>query len=221
MRDEEQANLVTGVGVIDRAVAILDTVERAPMSATELARHLGLSVPTAQRLAASMVKHGLLRRDPQGRYHVGRRFTSSGLITVSGPVLDDLRARTGETAAIWVRRGDHRLCVASAESEAELRASLPVGSRLPLAGRGSAARILEAGDPPDPAHPERRWLESVSERMLGLSSVSAPVRVNDEVVAALCLSAPLSRVSREGPGHQYGDLVVAAAERIEKLIVSG
>lgn len=60
------------------------------------------------------------------------------------PVLRDLRDRTGETAQLWVRRGDERVCLLSADSQHELRAILPPGSRLPLP-QGSSGRVL-AGD---------------------------------------------------------------------------
>lgn len=207
----------TGVGVLDRVVAILDTVEVAPMSASELARDLGLSVPTTHRIVSSMVKHGLLHRDSEGRHHIGPRFASSALVTASTPILEDLRRRTGETAQLWVRRGDDRLCVASAESTEELRAAVPVGTVLPLSAKGSAAHVLSA-PPSDREHPERRWFESVSDRTPGLCSVSAGVRYRGDVVAAVCLAAPVFRVGDDGPGAQYGDLVVAAADQLENVL---
>lgn len=216
--DPEQVTRTTGVGVLDRTVAILDAVERTPMGASELARRLGLSVPTTHRLVAAMVAHGLLRRDADGRHHIGQRFAASGLAGAAAPVLEELRRETGETAAVWVRRGDQRLCLASVETDAELRASLPVGSLLPLSAMGSAAHVLSAPEPFDATHPDRHWFESVSQRTPGLGSVSAPVRLHGEVVAAVCVSAPLSRVREESPGLQFGDLVVHAAERVEKAL---
>lgn len=207
----------TGVGVLDRVVAILDAVERTPMGASELARHLGLSVPTAHRLVSGMVQHGLLRRDAEGRHHIGRRFASSALAAASAPVLDELRHATGETAQLWVVRGVDRLCLVSAESDEELRATVPTGTLLALSAKGSAARVLTTV-PPDSAHPQRRWFESVSDRTPGLCSVSAGVRNGDEVIAAVCVSAPISRVQADGPGAQYGDLVVAAADQLESAL---
>ncbi|MDR7304070.1 IclR family transcriptional regulator [Haloactinomyces albus] len=221
MAEDESVTSVTGVGVLDRAVAILDTVERTPMGSSELARHLGLAVPTTHRLVAAMVEHGLLRRDGDGRHHTGWRFASSALVAAAGPVMEDLRRETGESAQVWVRRGEQRLCLVSVESEAELRASLPVGSVLSLTAGGSAARVLTGADPLDPDHPDRRWFESVSQRTPGLCSVSAAVRLHGEVVAAVGVSAPVSRVQTEGPGHQFGDAVVAAAERIETVLQAG
>lgn len=221
MVEGESVTSVTGVGVLDRVVSILDAVERAPMGASELARHLGLAVPTTHRLVAAMVTHGLLRRDGDGRHHTGWRFASSALVAAAGPVMEDLRGETGESAQVWVQRGEQRLCLVSVESEAELRASLPVGSVLPLAAGGSAARVLTGAVPLDPERPDHRWFENISQRTPGLCSVSAAVRLHGEVVAAVGVSAPVSRVRAEGPGHQFGDAVVSAAERIEAVLQAG
>lgn len=203
----------SGVGVLDRVVAILDAVEAAPSGSSELARELGLSVPTAHRLVSAMVRHGLLQRDSEGKHHIGPRFASSALVAAVAPVLEEMRANTGETAQMWMLRGADRLCVASAESTAELRASVPVGTVLPLSAKGSAAKVLTAG--PDS---RERWHESVSERTPGLCSVSAGVRYRGSVIAAICLAAPVFRVGPDGPGAQYGALVVGAADRLESSL---
>lgn len=198
-------------------MAILDAVEATPMGPSEVARAVGLSVPTAHRLVSAMVQHGLLQRDADGRHHIGPRFASSALTAAAGPVLEALRARTGETAQLWVLRDADRLCVASAESTEELRAAVPVGTLLPLSAKGSAACVL-AAEPPDRDEPGRRWVESVSERTPGLCSVSAGVRYRGTVVAAVCLAAPVFRVSSRGPGHQYGPLVAEAADRVGAVL---
>lgn len=199
---------VTGVGVLDKGVAILDVVERRPVGASELARAIGLSVSTAHRLANAMVTHGLLSRDDAGIYRMGRRFVTSALVELSRPILAELRDRTGESAQLWVRRGDHRLCVASIESPAELRAFLPVGTLLPLP-LGSAAHALM--DSPEVRN--QGWAETIGERATGVASISAPVCVRGEIVAALCLSGPLDRFGGR-PSSLYGGAIVAAAQRI-------
>jgi DNA-binding IclR family transcriptional regulator len=201
----------TGVGVLDRVVAVLDAVEIRRMTASELARHLGLSVPTAHRLVGSMMTHGLLSRDDDGRLRLGHRFAVPYLEHVAGPILEDLQQQTGETAQIWVRRGDHRLCLASVESPAELRASVPVGTLLPLIAGGSAARVL--------TEPVPHWVESVSQRTPGLCSVSAAIRrPGGETVAAVCVAAPIVRVGDAGPGALYGDVLLAAAARLSDAL---
>jgi DNA-binding IclR family transcriptional regulator len=172
-----------------------------------------MTLSTAHRLAMALAAHGLLRRDPEGLFHLGQRFTTSSLVEVAMPVLDQVTAETGESAQLWVRRGDVRVVVASTESQLELRAVLPVGSQLPLSAGGSAALVLSgdvAGDGPG-------WVESVSQRTAGIGSVSAPVRQHGEVIAAVCLPAPLARV-QPGPGAVHGERVVAAARQIERAL---
>ncbi|XVQ06241.1 IclR family transcriptional regulator [Spirillospora sp. CA-255316] len=215
MRNDERAE--TGVGVLDRVMAILDAVEAQPMGASELARTLALSVPTAHRLVSAMVKHGLLQRDPEGRHHIGPRFAASALSAAAMPVLEDIRDRTGETTQLWLPRGSDRLCVASADSREEIRATLAVGTVLPLSDKGSAAQVL-ASDPPDQEHPRRRWFQSISQRTPGLCSVSVGVRYRGTVIAAICLAAPAFRVDSHGPGAQYGALIEEAAARLEAAI---
>lgn len=208
----------TGVVVLDRAAAILDAVESEPMRANELARRLGLSVPTTHRLMAAMVGHELLRRDADGRHHIGRRFLSSGLAAAAGSVVRELADATGESVQLWVLRGERRLCLVSADSSAELRSSIPVGTLLPLSDPGSAADVLRAESPEPTDGPEPPWRESLRERSVGLCSVSAPVRAHGEVVAVVCLSAPAARVRPGGPGAQFGAKVAAAADRLAGLL---
>lgn len=208
---------VTGVGVLDRVMAILDSVERAPVTSGDLAHELELTLPTVYRLTAAMTTHGLLRRDRAGRHHLGPRLSTVALAQAAGPVLEGMTRDSGESGQVWVQRGRHRYCVASVESSQELRASLPTGAMLPLADGGSAALALTV-DLPDPAHPDRRWIESIGQRNAALCAVSAPVTVDGTVVAAVCLSVPIARMDPRGPGRQYGHLVVAAADRLAKLI---
>ncbi len=211
------ASNVTGVGVLDKGIAIIDVVERGPAGASELAREVGMSVSTAHRLASALVAHGLLRRDSEGRYRLGPRFATSALTEMALPVLEDLRTRTGESAQLWVLRGDQRLCVASVDSREELRASLPVGALLPLTRdsvpQGSAARVLLD----DGSVAERGWAESVAQRQPGVASVSAPVRLHGQIAAAVCVSGPLHRLGSR-PGRRYGALVVAAARQIQQAM---
>ena len=198
--------------MLDKGVALLDVVERHPVTVTELAREVGMTVPTCHRLATAMITHGLLRRDAAGLLHLGHRFLASTLVEIARPVLADLTAQTGESTQLWVRRGDLRVVVVSVESQMELRASLPVGSQLPLTVGGSAAALLVAQNVADIA--PQGWVESVSQRTPGLGSVSAPVMSHGEVVAAVCLPAPVQRL-QPSPGRVYGELVVAAARQIE------
>jgi DNA-binding IclR family transcriptional regulator len=201
---------------LERAAAILDAVGRSAVSASELSRRTGLSLSTAHRLALQMADYGFLRRAESGAFRLGDRFVRSSLENAGGPVLQDLRDRTNETAQLWVRRGDERVCLLSADSRHELRATLPSGSRLPLP-HGSSGRLLVADEDALDELASTGWVESVGARTPGLGSVSAPVRTDEGIIAAVCLAMPLARVS-ESPGKDFGTLVIKAAERIAEAV---
>jgi DNA-binding IclR family transcriptional regulator len=201
---------------LERAAAILDAVGRSAVSASELSRQTGLSVSTAHRLALQMVDYGFLRRTDTGTFRLGDRFVRSALENAGMPVLQELRDQTGETAQLWVRRGDERVCLLSADSLHELRAILPPGSRLPLP-QGSSGRLLAADDDALAELAAVGWIESVGTRTPGLGSISAPVQTDEGIIAAVCLAMPLARVITS-PGKDHGDKVIQAAQRIAQSL---
>lgn len=198
--------------MLARIVAILDAVEGSAASASELARRSGLSVSTAHRLALSMVEYGFLRRTESGDFQLGHRFVRTALESAALPVLTGLRDATGETAQLWLRRGDERICALSVDSQQELKATLPVGARLALPSGSSGGLLARQPDALEELEREG-WVESVARRTPGLGSVSAPVMARGDLIATVCLAVPLSRV-QASPGRDFGGQVRAAAERI-------
>ncbi len=61
----------SGVGVLDKAVLVLDALEAGPASLAQLVTTTGLARPTAHRLAVALEHHRLVRRDLQGRFVLG------------------------------------------------------------------------------------------------------------------------------------------------------
>ena len=201
---------VSGVGVLDKAFAVVDALEAGPLSLADLIEATGLSRPTAHRLAVALVAHGMVARTGDGRFGLGYRLTGLSLPQAARPALERLRDQTGESVQLYVRRGDRRLCVASLESPHGLRTIVAVGASLPL-DMGSAGKVLR-GDPPSL---RRGWAQSVEEREPGVASVSAPVGDGaGGVVAAVSVSGPGGRTTRS-PGRRYAAAVTAAAAGIE------
>lgn len=210
---------VSGVGVLDKSLAVLTALEDGPLGLAELVAETGLSRATAHRLAVALEAHGLVSRDGQGRFLLGPRLIGLGraagegrpLVASARPALERLRDETGESAQLYVREGSSRVCVASLESPHGLRTIVPVGAVLPL-DRGSAGHVL--GDHDGPKRPRLGWTESAEEREPGVASVSAPIRDGDSVIAAISVSGPIDRVTRY-PGRRFGPAVVAAANAVE------
>ena len=188
----------SGVGVLDKAALVLGALETGPTTLAGLVSATGLARPTAHRLAVALEHHRLVSRDLQGRFILGPRLgelaSAAGedrLLATAGPVLARLRDITGESAQMFRRQGDYRICVATAERTSGLRDSVPVGTQLTM-GAGSAAQVLLAWEEPDrmqrglrgsrysavalAAVRRRGWAHSVGEREPGVASVSAPVR---------------------------------------------
>ncbi|HEV7865923.1 MAG TPA: IclR family transcriptional regulator [Acidimicrobiia bacterium] len=230
-------SITTNVGVLDKSVAILAALaEQGPLSLAGLVEATGLSRPTAHRLAAALEAHRLVGRDDGGRYRLGLRLlgwagavhTELGLVEAARPVLAALRDETGESAQLFVRDGDSRLCVASSERPSGLRDTVPVGAVLPI-DRGSGGKLLlafgsDSSAAPfpgiDPAELEtirrRGWAASVAEREEGVCSVSAPVLdPGGRILAAVGVSGPVNRLGRQ-PGKRLADPVMAAARELER-----
>ena len=224
------ADVATGVQTLDRSVAVLAAVADAGRaSLADLVEATDLARATAYRLAVALERHGLLRRDSDGRFRLGGRLiglgaraaATMGLTAAAAPALAALVEKTGESAQLFVREGDRRICVATHERPSGLRDTVPLGAVLPL-DRGSGGKVLLAWAADAERFPsadaselrtvrERGWADSVAERESGVASVSAPVRGPDGVVlAAISVSGPLDRLGRR-PGRRLGTAVVAAA----------
>ena len=206
---------VSGVGVIDKAMAVLGAVDPDGANLGELIERTGLSRATAHRLASALEVHGLLRRTADGRFALGPRLVALGSSAAAGwpladaarPALAELRDVTGESAQLYVRDGEARVCIASLQSPHGLRTIVAAGAVLAL-DQGSGGRVLtgEGG--------AEGWVASVAEREAGVASVSAPVRDRaGAVIAAVSVSGPIERLTNE-PGAAYGPAVAAAAARI-------
>jgi DNA-binding IclR family transcriptional regulator len=212
---------VSGVGVLDKTVSILDALEAGPRSLAELAGATGLPRATTHRLAVALESHELVGRDDAGRFVLGARLARLGraanpagrsLAEIATPALTELRDRTGESTQLYVAVEGARICTVSLESPHSLRTIVAVGVALPL-DRGSAAKVLTG----EPAAVRRGWAQSVEERERGVASVSAPVLVGGEPVAAVSVSGPIERTTRQ-PGRRYAAAVVEAARAVERAL---
>lgn len=224
---------------MDKAVVILSFLsERGSATLAEVVGGTGLPRPTAHRLLSALEAHRLVGRN-DGRYSLGVRLLGWGsgamgldLVEAARPVLAALRDETGESAQLYVREGDRRVCVASFErAGGGLRDIVPVGAVLPL-DRGSGGKVLlawaEDGESLSSVNTAAElaevrgqgWAESVAEREAGVASVSAPVFGAGEALrAAVCASGPSSRLG-EHPGERLAGPVVAAAREIEDALGS-
>lgn len=229
----------SGIGVLDKAVAVLYAAAESPCGLAELCERTGLPRATAHRLAAGLETHRLLCRDADGRWRPGPALVQLGanvndpLVAAATAVLPRLREITGESVQLYRREGTSRVCVAALEPPAGLRDTVPVGAHLPMTA-GSGAKVLLAYADPRTQQSllgeakftdrtlgevrRRGWAQSAAEREPGVASVAAPVRDHSgAVVAAVSVSGPIDRMGRR-PGERWAADLLAAAEALTRRL---
>ncbi len=235
--------LVSGIGVIDKAIAILAAAATGPVALSELVERTDIPRATAHRLAVALEVHRLLARDSEGRFGPGPRLAelaataADPLIEAAAGVLTWARDASGESAQLYRRDGTERVCVAAAERSAGLRTTVPLGARLPLTA-GSGAQVLLAWEAAGTvagllqvaefterslAEVRRRgWAQSIGQREAGVGSVSVPVFAPNSdrgrrVVAAVSISGPIERLGRS-PGQRLAPILTTAAQRLQDAL---
>ena len=197
-----------------------------PVSAVEVANATGLTLATASRLMIAFADAGLLHRsESDRRYTLGARLyslaraaeTHLDLPTIAATYLEEVRNRTGETTSLHVSRGSERICIAAASSRHPLRRVVHVGLEEPIAGSATGAILMRDRKLDDlrlvakdllPAEYEKfeatmrharneGWALVIDDYSEDLCSVSAAVSVRGRTLAALSVSGPSSRFTRE------------------------
>ncbi|SFR01423.1 IclR family transcriptional regulator [Poseidonocella sedimentorum] len=141
------------VSAVERALSIMQTFEEGDttLSLAELARKTSLDKATALRIARTLANRHFLIQNPDSSWRLGPALVRLGAIYQSNfnirdaaePALRQLSKLTGETAALYVREGDHRICLFRHESSQSIRHHVRVGTLLPL-NFGSPGRVILA-----------------------------------------------------------------------------
>lgn len=217
---------ISGIKVLDRAVAIMMAAANRPSNLNELCETTGLPRATTHRLATALEAHRILTRTPDGKWGSGPALPGNRdhLIEAAGPIMDKLLADTGESVQLYQLSGSSRTCIATREPESGLHNVVPVGRQLPLTS-GSAARIFAAFEDIDIENAtfsvedvERArsngYSESIEEREAGLASISAPVfDPSGTLVAVISVSGSAERF-RPSPSEKYAPLLADAAQKL-------
>ncbi|AIG64242.1 IclR family transcriptional regulator [Corynebacterium atypicum] len=228
----------SGIKVLDRAALILTAVSQQPRTLAELCEATELPRATAHRLATALEVHRLVVRTRDGRWTTGPMLSqlaegSDTLISAAEPIMENLQRTTHESVQLYRLTGTSRTCIAAREPVAGLNNIVPVGTQMPLSA-GSAARVFMAWaseELADTILPTARFTaaeltdvrssglsESVSEREVGLASVSAPVfGPTGELTAVLSVSGPADRL-QPSPIQAHGDELTQAAQQLSSAL---
>ncbi|WP_431094368.1 IclR family transcriptional regulator [Polaromonas aquatica] len=206
-----------GAASVDRALSLLSAFRAGDISLglAELAERTQLYKSTVLRLLASLEHARLVQQLGDGRYALGAEVArlhgvyaaSFSLDRVVLPVLRELTAATGESAAYHVRQGEARLCLYRVDSPHPVRDHIKAGDVLP-ADRGTGGRILMAFGRAQTQNRRRKehqlyarireqgYYAAVGDRLAEVAGISAPVFGADGALAgALTLTMPSNRYS--------------------------
>jgi len=202
---------------LDRGLRVLSVLAATPdgLTVTQLAAEVGVNRTVVYRLISTLEQHALVRRDRQGRLHVGLgvlRLSAAVqpvLREAAAPVLRALAEQVGCTAHLTVSDGDEALALSVIEpSWTDFHVSYRVGARHPL-DRGAAGRAILAGR--ETAGPA--YVATTGELQPGARGIAAAVRDVDGLEASVgIVTLDDIDVDRLGP-----QVIAAAAELASRL----
>lgn len=194
------------VQTLQRASLLLELLEREPATGarlTSLSRGANLPPSTTHRLLKALETMGFVRQAPGGRYQLGSRLLTLGLLVrdtlqirqVALPYMEQLTAKTLETTYLSVVDDLYGVVIEKIESPQNVRLFDPLGARVPL-NRGASRKVLLAFLPDDTVD----RLEAA-----GLLVPKTPFTVTDKSVlrrqlAAIRAQGYASTIEENAPG---------------------
>lgn len=224
---------------LERILAVLEVASRYPNGVlpSRVAEETNLSLSTVVRLMQSLHDDDVLLRSAEtGQYRIGSRLIglvarstrSFDVRAAAEPVLQQLRDTSGgETAALHIRSGPRRICLAAAYTTHSTGRIVPIGLPLPLVGSAVGRVLLSCMTDADLSHLlETLALGSRAEQSLRkqLAEVRAQgyaESVNDSVEGIRGVAVPIGKedghgcLSISGPSDRFvQDMVLRALERL-------
>jgi IclR family acetate operon transcriptional repressor len=242
------------VRAVERAIDVLDVIKTRGrgVGVSEISCELGLSKSTVHRLLVALSNKGIVRQDKDtGRYSFGHRILEMAhaasqhrdVISLAVPYLEELRDKTGETAALALKVGLRYTYVTQVVSPHEYRVNPVLGHHYPLHWAATGKAILAfvrdqelneclqlvpqlLSTPRTLADPDtvlaqleeirhQGYSASFGERNLGSSAIASPILNRQGYAhAAACLIGPESRV-RPRDLHSLGMIVAEITQKIQ------
>lgn len=143
-----------GIRRVSAVLRLLALHREEGLRFTEVADLCGLERPTAHRMLKAMLEEELVVRDPgTRRYQLGALVFELGLAAAPqfnlqaacAPSLQRLADQSGDTAFLFIRRGNDAYCVSRIQGSFPIQTPVvPVGSRQPLGVNAGGLAILSA-----------------------------------------------------------------------------
>lgn len=146
--ESDKAAVDRSVAAAERALLILEAFlgDVGSRSLVELEQRTGLFKSVILRYMISFEARGFIRKDERGQYwlgpkafQLGKAFENSfDMSATMQPVLDRLMHATNESASVYIKDGEWRICLLRAEPNRAVRVATRVGTRLPMNGTATS-----------------------------------------------------------------------------------
>ncbi|MEI3611339.1 IclR family transcriptional regulator [Pseudogracilibacillus sp. SO30301A] len=230
---------------VQRAIDVLNcfSEEKSELTLTEISIVTGLAKSTTTRILATLEENRFVEKEAStGKYRLGRQLYFLGhragrsieLKEVAKETMIRLRDQLKETVNLYVREGEHRVCVQQYESLQSVKHMIQIGQHLPLTV-GASGKVLLAYEPKKFIEEimekqvmvkskvallselnmitVEKYAESIEERETGTSAAAAPIfNIHGEAIAALSLSGPAQRFNPSKVPDLKTILVASALE---------
>ncbi|CAM4003744.1 IclR family transcriptional regulator [Bordetella tumbae] len=219
----------SGVASVNRALSILMAFQESVegMTLTDLMNATGMYHSTILRLCESLEQFGFIKRLEDGRYMLGPTPFYLGMLyqesfrlwDYAAPVLRDLIRQTKETAAIYIREGDERICLHRMVQPRSVRMHVREGDRVDL-DKGAAGKVLLAFDGKKGAVYDgirkAGYAISLAERETESAAISCPIfGPGQRLICALSLGMPLYRFNKS-VFENYLPIVMEAGAKLTR-----
>lgn len=220
-----------GVIAVERALRLLDAFSGREPSLTlaQLSQRAQLNKSTALRIARTLswaqylvqLDDGAWRLGPAAGALGGRYQNAFDLNDVVMPVLRDLAKASGQSASLFIRERDRRICLFRVEGPDDARTSVRSGTAFPL-DKGAPGRVILAfsGVPGEPYERIRRegLCIGVGERATDDASIAAPVfGANWQLFGSISLSGSASRLS-QAELQGFSKVIATMARRASRAL---
>lgn len=145
-QSDETAARIVGAQTLERGLDLLECAARDPMSIMDLIRHSGIAKGVVYRLVSVLTARNYLAMTGDGRLRGGATLLQLGhitsaytdIVTVTQPHLEMLAQRTGLSAFLARRDGDHSVHLSRVAGTERIAVTSPPGTRrlLPETGLG-------------------------------------------------------------------------------------
>lgn len=168
--------------MLDRLVRVLGAFDetKSSLSISTLARRAEVPLPTAYRLAADLVRHGLLSRDANGQVRPGLRLwelanrssPAVDLRQAAIPFMEDVQSVVRQHTQLAILRDDEVLVIERLSSRGSVVNQAQIAGRMPV-HRTSLGMVLLAHSP---NHVQESYLSRHPDAVASVDAVSFDFR---------------------------------------------